>query len=370
MRCSSRWASSSRPASFSSCSRSCSSTWMPFSAWLRVGLRRHIMRIGENLDAVELVGLLAGQRIELDDALDLVAEQLNPPGAVFQMRREQLDGVAAHPEGAAGEVHIGALILQGDEIGEELALLHARAALQLEGHRGIGLDRADTVDARHRGDDDHVVALQQSAGGGVAHPVDLLVDRGFLLDIGVGARDVGLRLVVVVIGDEILDRVVREEALELAIELRGERLVRGQDQRGALGRLDHLRHGESLARAGDAEQHLIALMLVDAGDQFLDGGRLIALRIELRSQVEADAALGFLRPLRTMRRKHRHHPRDDRVIGHGRKLRGAGNQAAGSRAGLIRRRRRFGEGFFRFARHGANMGDLAGIGKGLPACRA
>jgi hypothetical protein len=35
----------------------------------------------------------------------------------------------------------------------------------------------------------------------------------FLLDEGVGARHVGLGLVVVVIGDEILDRVVREEVL-------------------------------------------------------------------------------------------------------------------------------------------------------------
>jgi hypothetical protein len=66
----------------------------------------------------------------------------------------------------------------------------------------------------------------------VAHPVDLLVDRGVLLDVGVGARDVGLGLVVVVVGDEVLDRVVGEELAQLAVELRGQRLVRRQDQRG------------------------------------------------------------------------------------------------------------------------------------------
>ena len=36
---------------------------------------------------------------------------------------------------------------------------------------------------------------------------------------------VGLGLVVVVVGDEVLDRVVREELAELAVQLRGERLV-------------------------------------------------------------------------------------------------------------------------------------------------
>ena len=85
--------------------------------------------------------------------------------------------------------------------------------LQAEGHRRVGLDRADAVDAGDRGDDDHVVALEQRARRRVAHAVDLLVDRRFLLDVGVGARDVGLGLVVVVVGDEILDRVVREERL-------------------------------------------------------------------------------------------------------------------------------------------------------------
>ena len=176
------------------------------------------------------------------------------------MGGEHFDRVAAHAEEAAREVAgLHALVLQRDEILDELALVDLVAELQGKGHRGIGLDRADAVDAGDGGDDDDVVALEQRPRRRVAHAVDLLVDVGFLLDIGVGARDVGLGLVIVVVGDEILDRVVGEEALELAIELRGQRLVGREDQRRALGRLDHLGHGEGLARAGDAEQHLVAL---------------------------------------------------------------------------------------------------------------
>jgi hypothetical protein len=114
------------------------------------------------------------------------------------------------------------------------------ALLQAEDHRRIGLDRADAVEAGDRGDDDHVVALQQRPGGRVAHPVDRLVHRAFLLDVGVGARDVGFGLVVIVVADEIFDRIVGEEALELAVELRGQDLVGRQDQRRALQRLDDL----------------------------------------------------------------------------------------------------------------------------------
>ena len=49
---------------------------------------------------------------------------------------------------------------------------------------------------------------KQRAGGGEPEPLDLLVDRRILLDVGVGARDVGLGLVVIEIADEIFDRVV------------------------------------------------------------------------------------------------------------------------------------------------------------------
>ena len=81
----------------------------------------------------------------------------------------------------------------------------------------------------------------------------------FLLDIGVGAGHIGLRLVIVVVADEILDRIVRKEALELAVELGRERLVGGEHERRTLGLLDHLGHGEGLSRAGDAEEDLRAV---------------------------------------------------------------------------------------------------------------
>ena len=197
------------------------------------------------------------------------------------MGGEHFERVAAHAKQAAREVAgLHALVLQRDEVLDELTLVDLVAELQRKSHGGVGLDRADAVDARHGGHDDHVVALEQRPRGRVAHAVDLLVDVGFLLDIGVGARDVGFGLVIVVVGDEILDGVVGEEALELAVELRGQRLVGREDQSRPLGRLDHLGHGEGLARAGDAEQHLVALLGANALDQLLDRLRLIALRLE------------------------------------------------------------------------------------------
>ena len=116
-------------------------------------------------------------------------------------------------------------------------------------------------------------------------------------------RHVGLGLVVVVVGDEVLDRVVREELAELAVELRGERLVVRQHHGGALHALDHVGDGEGLARSGDAEQRLVRQALAQALDELLDRLRLIARglvvgfefegnRVSMRDECSASASIG------------------------------------------------------------------------------
>ncbi len=105
---------------------------------------------------------------------------------------------------------------------------------------------AQAVDGAHRGDDDHVLALHQAGRGAEPQPLDVLVDRRVLLDVHVGGRDVGLGLVVVVVGNEVLDGVAGQELPQLAVELGGEGLVVGQDQRRA-------------AVAGDALARVIVL---------------------------------------------------------------------------------------------------------------
>jgi len=122
---------------------------------------------------------------------------------------------------------------------------------------------------------------QQCPRRSVAQLVNLVVDVRVLLDVGVGARDVGLRLVVVVVADEVLDCVVRKELLELAVELRGQGLVGREHQSRALHCLDHVGHGERLARAGHAEQGLLVVAALEPLDQLGDGLRLVAGRSEI-----------------------------------------------------------------------------------------
>src|SRR6185437_10177093 len=65
------------------------------------GARRHVVGIGEDADEEQVGALLAGERIELLDGFDLVAEQRDAPGGILVVGGEELYGVTADAKGAA-----------------------------------------------------------------------------------------------------------------------------------------------------------------------------------------------------------------------------------------------------------------------------
>ena len=134
-------------------------------------------------------------------------------------------------------------------------------------------------------------ALQQRRlRGGVAESVDLVVDRAVLLDVGVARRDVRLGLVVVVVTDEVLDPVVREELPHLVGQLRSERFVGSDDQGRTLHRLDGPGDSGALAAAGDTKQGLEPITPLDSRTQRGDGLRLIPAGPKSATTWNRDAA--------------------------------------------------------------------------------
>ena len=120
-------------------------------------------------------------------------------------------------------------------------------------------------------------------------PLDVVVDRAVLLDIGVGLRDVRLGLVIVVVGDEVLDGVVRQHLPQLVGQLRGQCLVGGHHEGRPLQPLDQPGGGGRLAGAGGAEQHHVALPGADPPFEFVDGRGLVARRLMITDHLEAGA---------------------------------------------------------------------------------
>ena len=155
----------------------------------------------------------------------------------------------------------------------------------------IGLRGADAVDARDAGHDDDIPSLQEGVGRRVAELVDRVIDRGVFLDVGVRAGDVGFRLVIVVITYEVLDGVLREEHLELPIELGGEGLVVGDDQGGPVHGGDDIRHREGLSGTGHPKKDLVLASPLQTRDELFDGLRLIPPRLIIADQMKRPHAL-------------------------------------------------------------------------------
>ena len=82
----------------------------------------HVVRGGVDGDVLHLLAHLAGEDVEGHDALDGVAEHLDPQRRLL-VGRVDLDGVAPGPEGAADEVDVVAGVLEVDEPAQDLALV-------------------------------------------------------------------------------------------------------------------------------------------------------------------------------------------------------------------------------------------------------
>ena len=239
-----------------------------------------VVRGRPDRDMLEVVGdQLAGERVEVLQAFDLVPEHQRAEGRLG-VRGEDLQRFAADAERAAREHLVVARVLDRDELAQQSVAVDQLAAAQDLHVELVGLRRPQTEDARHRGDHDHVAPREHGGRGRVAQAVDLLVDRRVLLDVQVARGDICLGLVVVVVGDEVLDRVVGEERAELVAELGGERLVVGDHERRPLDRLDYAGHRHGLAGAGGAEQGDEALALGEPLGDRLDRRRLIGGRGE------------------------------------------------------------------------------------------
>ena len=218
---------------------------------------------------------LTGNRVEVRDLLDLVAEHRHPVGGLG-VDRLNLKYVAAHPKPPALKHHVVALVLHLDEALEEVIPWHLCATLQQHKALAVPIGRSHSVDARHRRHDHHITPGQERGRGRVPQAVDLVVDRGVFLDVRIARRDVCLGLVVVVVRDEVLHRRPRQVLAELIAQLCGQSLVVGNNERGPTGVGDEIGHREGLAGTGHPKQRLVTLTSSEPFLNCRDGVRLIA----------------------------------------------------------------------------------------------
>ena len=187
------------------------------------------------------------------------------------------------------QFHLIARVLQFSQTPQDDTLVRRFTPHQVQHHAQIGTRITEAVDGGHSGDDDRIGAFQQRLGRRQSHLLDMLVDRGVLLDVGIRGRHIGLGLIVIVIGDEIFNCIVRVQPAHFSVELGGQRLVGSQNNGRPLDRLNDIGDGEGLARAGHTQQGLVSQAIIQSLDERCNGLRLIAGRLHRRYQLEFPA---------------------------------------------------------------------------------
>ena len=216
----------------------------------------------------------AGQGVELRNAVDLIPEELHPDGQLTHIGQINVHRISVDAELVADKIYIVALVLQGNQLLAQFIPLHLHAGPQTDDHAAVVDGVAQRVDAGHRCHNNNVPPLRKRRRSRVAQAVDLVVDSAVLFNIGIGAGNVGLRLVVVVVADEVLHRIVGEKRAELGTQLRRQRFVVRQHQRGAVALGNDVGHGKGFAAAGHAQQGLAAVTPLHPLHQLRDRLRL------------------------------------------------------------------------------------------------
>ena len=239
----------------------------------------------EDTDFVLLADHVAGERVDVVQRVHLVAEELDAD-CHFLVCGNDVHRVALDAEGAALEVDVVAFVLHVYQQAQEAIALHFFAHAQHDRSVQVRLRGTQAVDARNRGHDDNVAARQQRRRGRVAQPLHVVVDGRIFLDVRVRLRDVRLGLVVVVVGHEVLHRVVRQQLPQLVCELGRQCLIRRHHERGALLLLNQPSRGRGLAGACRTHEHDVAFTAVEPLVELSDRMRLVARRLVLGDNFE------------------------------------------------------------------------------------
>ena len=241
-------------------------------------LGHHVVGSRPDHDVGQLSMDAARQLLHLADAVDLVAEPLDADQVVAALGRVHLDGVSPHAEIAAVQRKVVSRVLDRDQLLDHLVAVLLHAGTERDGHTLELVRAAQSVDAGYAGHHDNISALRQRGGRREPELIDLVVDHGVLGNIGIAGGNIGLRLIVIIIGDKVFHGVLGKELLHLSVELPGQCLVVGNDQRRPVQGLDDIGHGEGLTGAGDAQKGLKLVALPESVHQFPDGLGLVSRR--------------------------------------------------------------------------------------------
>ena len=166
----------------------------------------------------------------------------------------------------------------------QLVSAHQHSGAKRQNKPLIFLGISKRIYAGNTGNDYHVSTLKKCRRGAVSKHIYLVIYHSVLFDIHILAGDISLRLIVIVIGNEILYRVIGKELSELTAKLSRKSFVVCQNKRGTIQPRNNVCHSKGLARTCNAKKGLHSLALLDTLNQrfyslgLISRGRIFTLK--------------------------------------------------------------------------------------------
>ena len=195
----------------------------------------------------------------------------------FLVGEIDVDRIAFHSEGSAGEVNLVARVECFHQAAQKHVAGHSLAHAYVYHVAVEVFGVAHAVEARYRAHHYHILAAREKRRrSGKPQLVNLVVDHQVFFYIFVYRRYIGFGLVVIIVRHEILHGVLRKEILELPVELCRQCLVMAEDKRGFLHTLYHIGHGEGFSGAGHAQKRLRRCAVIYPLHKLCYGLRLVS----------------------------------------------------------------------------------------------
>src|SRR4030095_10151489 len=150
----------------------------------------------------------------------------------------------------------------------------------------IGVRIAQTINTGNTRNHNDVSPLEKCPGRRHPQSINFVVDGCLFLNVDVRSRNIGFWLVIIVVGNKILDGIVRKERFEFLKELCRESFVVRENKCGSLRSLNHACNCESLATAGYPQQHLILRSVIKTAYKSVDRLWLVAFGLVFRLKSE------------------------------------------------------------------------------------
>ena len=216
------------------------------------------------------------ERLHLCNTVDLISEKFDADQIVAALCRVHFHHISSDTESCTLDIHIITIVLNVDQLPEHFISVLHHAGAQRYDQILIFVRASQTVNTGHAGYHYDISAFRQGCRSRQSQLIDLIIDGRILGNISIRRRHISLRLVIVVIGDKIFYRILREKFLHLPVKLPRQCFIMGNDQSRLIQRLDHICHGKGLTGTGDTQQGLELIPLSEAFHQFCDCLRLVS----------------------------------------------------------------------------------------------